>query len=198
QRVVANALSLPRENVRIVCPFIGGAFGSKGFQSSHTLLAAAAAQLMQQPVKLTFTRPQMFDSAGQRARTEQKFSVGADKNGKLVALRHQTTTHSSPLSEYSEPCGNMSRMLYSYPNVEVGHRLVRVNLTSPCPMRAPGECPGVFALECAMDEIAHKSDIDPVECRLRNYSEKDENENRPWTSKKLRDAYERGVGNLGW
>ena len=89
QKIVANAFSLPRENVRIVCPFIGGAFGSKGFQWSHTLLAAAAAQLMQRPVKLTFTRPQMFDSAGQRARTEQKFSVGADKNGKLVALRHR-------------------------------------------------------------------------------------------------------------
>src|SRR5205807_6160812 len=146
QKIVANAFSLSRENVRIICPFIGGAFGSKGFQWSHTLLAAAAAQLMQRPVKLTFTRPQMFDSAGQRARTEQKFSIGADKNGKLVALRHQTTTHSSPLSEYSEPCGNMSRMLYSCPNVEVGHRLVRVNLTSPCPMRAPGECPGVYAL----------------------------------------------------
>ncbi len=198
QRVVANALSLPRENVRIVCPFIGGAFGSKGFQWGHTLLAAAAAQLMQRPVKLTFTRPQMFDSAGQRARTEQKFSVGADKNGKLVALRHQTTTHSSPLSEYSEPCGNMSRMLYSCPNVEVGHRLVRVNLTSPCPMRAPGECPGVFALECAMDELAHKSDIDPVEFRERNYAEKDENENRPWSSKKLRECYRRGAEKFGW
>src|SRR5438874_1768014 len=198
QKIVANAFSLPRENVRIVCPFIGGAFGSKGFQWSHTLLAAAAAQLMQRPVKLPFTRPQMFDSAGQRARTEQKFSVGADKNGKLVALRHQTSTHSSPLSEYSEPCGNMSRMLYSCPNVEVGHRLVRVNLTSPCPMRAPGECPGVFALECAMDEIAHKSDIDPVEFRLRNYAEKDENENRPWSSKKLRECYERGAEKFGW
>ena len=92
----------------------------------------------------------------------------------------------------------MSRMLYSCPNVEVGHRLVRVNLTSPCPMRAPGECPGVFALECAMDEIAHKSDIDPVEFRLRNYAEKDENENRPWSSKKLRECYQRGAEKFGW
>src|SRR5437016_11012970 len=125
QKIVANAFSLSRENVRIVCPFIGGAFGSKGFQWSHTLLAIATAQVVQRPVKLTFTRPQMFDSAGQRARTEQKFSVGADKNGKLVALRHATTTHCSRVSEYNEPCGNMSRMLYSCPHIDVSHRLVK-------------------------------------------------------------------------
>src|SRR5437868_4623166 len=198
QRVTANALSLPRENVRIICPFIGGAFGSKGFQWGHTLLAATAAQVMQRPVKITFTRLQMFDSAGQRARTEQKFSLGADKNGKLVALRHATSTHSSPVSEYTEPCGNMSRMLYSCPNIDVSHRLLKLNLASPCPMRAPGECPGVFALECAMDELAHKLDLDPLEFRLRNYAEKDENENRPWTSKKLRECYQRGAEKFGW
>ena len=198
QRIVANAFTLPRENVRIICPFIGGAFGSKGFQWGHTLLAAAAAHLVQRPVKITFTRLQMFDSAGQRARTEQKFSLGADKNGKLVALRHATTTHCSPVSEYTEPCGNMSRMLYSCPNIDVSHRLLKLNLTSPCPMRAPGECPGVFALECAMDELAHKLDLDPLEFRLRNYAEKDENENRPWTSKKLRECYQRGAEKFGW
>jgi xanthine dehydrogenase YagR molybdenum-binding subunit len=141
QRIVANAFGLPQENVRIICPFIGGAFGSKGFQWSHTLLAAAAAKLVQRPVKVTLTRPQMFDSAGQRARTQQRFSIGTDQNGKLVALRHATTTHSSPTHEYTEACGNMSRMLYSCPNVEVSHRLVRLNLTTPCPMRAPGETP---------------------------------------------------------
>jgi xanthine dehydrogenase YagR molybdenum-binding subunit len=198
QRVVANAFSLPRENVRIVCPFIGGAFGSKGFQWSYTLLAAAAAKLVQRPVKLTFTRPQMFDSAGQRAATEQRFSIGAAKDGELVALRHATTTHCSPVSEYTEPCGNMSRMLYSCPNVEVTHQLAKLNLTSPCPMRAPGECPGVFALECAMDELAYKAEIDPVEFRLRNYADFDEYENRPWSSKKLRECYERGAEKFGW
>src|SRR5436190_2694608 len=198
QRVVANAFGLPQENVRIVCPFIGGAFGSKRFQWSHTLLAAAAAKLLQRPVKLTLTRPQMFDSAGQRARTEQKLSVGADKSGKLVALRHATTTHSSPTHDYTEPCGNMSRMLYSCPNVEVSHRLVRLNLTTPCPMRAPGETPGVYALECAMDELAHETGVDPVEFRLRNYAEIDEYENRPWSSKKLRECYQRAAQKFGW
>ena len=198
QKIVANAFGLSLENVRIVCKFIGGAFGSKGFQWSHTLLAAAAAQLLQRPVKITFARPQMFDSAGQRARTEQRFSLGADKTGKLVALRHATTTHCSPVSEYTEPCGNMSRMLYSCPNVEVSHQLVRLNLTTPCPMRAPGEAPGVFALECVLDELAHKAEIDPIEFRLRNYAEVNEYENKPWSNKKLRECYQRGAEKFGW
>jgi len=198
QRVVANAFDLPKENVRIVCPFVGGAFGSKAFQWSHTLLAAAAAKLVQRPVKLTFTRPQMFDSAGQRARTEQKISLGAEENGKLVALRHATTTHTSPTHDYTEPCGNMSRMLYSCPNVEVSHWLVRLNLPTPCPMRAPGETPGVYALESALDELAHQIGIDPVELRLRNYAEIDEYKNRPWSSKKLRQCYQRAAEKFGW
>jgi xanthine dehydrogenase YagR molybdenum-binding subunit len=198
QRVASNAFGLPQENVRIVCPFIGGAFGSKGFQWSHTLLAAAVAKQVQRPVKLTLSRPQMFDSAGQRARTEQRLSIGVDKTGKLVALRHATTTHSSPTHDYTEPCGNTSRMLYSCPNVEVSHRLVRLNLTTPCPMRAPGETPGVFALECALDELAHEIGLDPVEFRLRNYAEIDEYQNRPWSSKKLRECYQRGAEKFGW
>src|ERR1051326_5406285 len=198
QRIVSNAFGLPQENVRIICPFIGGAFGSKAFQWSHTLLAAAAAKLVQRPVKLTLTRPQMFDSAGQRARTEQRVSIGADKNGKLIGLRHATTTHTSPTHDYTEPCGNMSRLLYSSPNVEVSHRLVSLNLTTPCPMRAPGETPGVYALECAMDELALEIDIDPVEFRLRNYAELDEYKNRPWSSKKLRECYQRGAEKFGW
>jgi xanthine dehydrogenase YagR molybdenum-binding subunit len=124
--------------------------------------------------------------------------MGAGKDGKLVALRHATTTHSSPTHEYAEPCGNSSRMLYSCPNVDVSHRLVTLNLTTPCPMRAPGETPGVFALECAVDELAHEIGIDPVEFRLRNYAEIDEYENRPWSSKKLRECYQRGAQKFGW
>jgi xanthine dehydrogenase YagR molybdenum-binding subunit len=198
QKIVSNAFGLPPENVRIVCKFVGGAFGSKGFQWSHTLLTASAAQLVRRPVKLTFARSQMFDSAGQRAYTEQRFSLGADNAGKLLALRHATTTHCSPVSEYTEPCGNMSRMLYSCQNVEVSHQLVRLNLTTPCPMRAPGEAPGVFALECALDELAAKADIDPVEFRLRNYADLNEYENKPWSSKKLRECYQRAAKKFGW
>src|SRR5438477_3560629 len=198
QKVLWNALRLQKENVRIISPFVGGAFGSKGFQWSHILLTAAAAKLVNRPVKLHFTRPQMFDSAGQRAQTSQRFVVGADSNGKLVALRHDSTMHCSPISEYPEPCGNMSRMLYSCPNVRVSHRLVRLNYTTPCPMRAPGEAPGVFALECAMDELAEKLDIDPLDFRLRNHADTDAYEKRPWSSKHLRECYQRAGKKFGW
>ncbi len=198
QKIVAGAFGLPLENVRIICKFVGGAFGSKGFQWSHTLLAAAAAQLVQRPVKLTLARSQMFDSAGQRAYTEQRFSLGADNSGKLLALRHETITHCSPVSEYTEPCGRMSRMLYSCANVEVSHKLVRLNLTTPCPMRAPGEAPGVFALECAVDELAHATDVDPVDFRVRNYAESDEQDNKPWSNKKLRECYQIAAEKFGW
>ena len=198
QRILANAFGLPLENVHVISPFVGGAFGSKGFQWSHILLCAAAAHLAQRPVKVTLTRPQMFDSAGQRARTIQKFSLATDNGGKLVALRHATLTHCSAVSEYTEPCGNMSRMLYACPNIDVTHRLVKLNLTTPCPMRAPGEAPGVFALECAMDEMAYTIDVDPLEFRLRNYAETDEHENKPWSAKRLRECYERGAQKFGW
>jgi xanthine dehydrogenase YagR molybdenum-binding subunit len=198
QKVVAHAFQLPPENVEIVSPFVGGAFGAKGFQWGHTLLAAAAARLVRRPVRLTFTRPQMFDSAGQRAQTEQTFSIAVEKDGKLTGLRHATTTHCSPIAEYPEPCGNMTRMLYSCPNVQVSHRLVHLNYTTPCPMRAPGEAPGVFALECAVDEMAHQVGIDPLQFRLTNYAERDEFENKPWSAKRLRECYERGAEKFGW
>ncbi|HEY1581585.1 MAG TPA: xanthine dehydrogenase family protein molybdopterin-binding subunit [Chthoniobacterales bacterium] len=198
QKVVAHAFNLQPEKVMIVSPFVGGAFGSKGFQWGHTLLAAAAARLVRRPVRIVFSRPQMFDSAGQRAHTEQKFSIVTEKKGKLIALRHATTTHSSPIAEYPEPCGNMTRMLYSCPNVEVSHRLVHLNLTTPCPMRAPGEAPGVFALECALHEMAEKLGIDPLRFRLTNYAEEDEFKNLPWSAKRLRECYERGAKKFGW
>jgi xanthine dehydrogenase YagR molybdenum-binding subunit len=198
QKILWNALRLQKEDVRIICPFLGGAFGSKGFQWSHILLTAAAAKLVHRPVKLHFTRPQMFDSAGQRAHTSQRVALGADEGGKLVALRHDSTMHCSPVSEYPEACGNMSRMLYSCPNMTVSHRLVRLNYTSPCPMRAPGEAPGVFALECAIDEMAGRLNMDPLEFRLRNYADMDENEKKPWSSKHLRECYERAAKKFGW
>jgi xanthine dehydrogenase YagR molybdenum-binding subunit len=198
QRIVANAFGLPLESVRVISPFVGGAFGSKGFQWSHVLLAVAAAQLVRRPVRLTLTRPQMFDSAGQRAQTAQTFSIAASNDGKLTALRHAILTHCSPVSEYTEACGNMSPILYSCPNIEVSYRLVKLNYTTPCPMRAPGEAPGVFALECALDELAYKLGIDPLDFRLRNYAEKNEYQNKLWSSKRLRECYARGAEKFGW
>jgi xanthine dehydrogenase YagR molybdenum-binding subunit len=198
QKVVASAFGLPIENVRIVCPFIGGHFGSKGFSWSYFLVAAAAAQLANRPVRLVLSRPQMFDSMGQRARTIQTIGLAADENGKLAALKHSTLTHSSMIYDYTEPCGNLTRVMYACPNVQINHRLVHLNYTTPCPMRAPGEAPGIFALECALDELAVKLNLDPLELRVRNYAEKDDFDQRAWSSKHLRECYDRGVAKFGW
>jgi xanthine dehydrogenase YagR molybdenum-binding subunit len=198
QEVVATAFALPAENVRVVAPFVGGAFGSKGFTWSHILLTAAAAQLVDRPVKLNFSRHQMFDSAGQRARTRQTFRMAAGRDGRLTAIQHDSVTHCSPVAQYTESCGTMTRRLYACPNVEVTHTLLHLNLTTPCPMRAPGEAPGVFALECAMDEMAERVGLDPLEFRLRNYAETDPEEGRPWSSKQLRLCYQQGAERFGW
>ena len=198
QKVVASAFNLPLENVRIICPFIGGHFGSKGFTWSYFLVAVAAARLGNRPVRLVLDRMQMFDSMGQRARTVQSVGLAADETGKLAALKHSTLTHSSMIYQYTEPCGALTRLVYACPNVQINHRLVQLNYTTPCPMRVPGEAPGMFALECAMDELAGKLNIDPLELRLRNYADKDEFDQRPWSSKHLRECYDRGATRFGW
>src|SRR6201998_4533282 len=198
QKVVASAFGLPIENVRIVCPFLGGHFGSKAFSWSYFLVAVAAARLTDRPVRLVLSRPQMFDSMGQRARTVQTIGLSADENGKLAALKHSTLNQSSMIYQYTEPCGNLTRLTYSCPNVQINHRLVQLDFTTPCRMRAPGEAPGLFALESAMDELAVKLNIDPVEFRVRNYADKDEFDQRPWSSKHLKECYDRGASKFGW
>ena len=198
QKVVASVFGLPIENVRIICPFIGGHFGSKGFSWAYFIVAAAAARLINRPVRLVLNRPQMFDSMGQRARTVQSVGLAADETGKLAVLKHSTLTHSSMVYQYTEPCGALTRLTYSCPNIQINHRLVQLNYTTPCPMRAPGEAPGFFALESAMDELAMKLNLDPLELRLRNYAEKDEFDQRPWSSKHLRECYQQGATRFGW
>ena len=198
QRILAHAFGLAVEDVHVISPFVGGAFGSKGFQWQHIILAAAAARLVGRPVRLEFTRQEMFTTAGRRAATVQKYALGAATDGRLSALRHETITSSSPLVEYTEPAGNQSRNLYSCPNVAVSHRLVRLNQPSPCPMRGPGEAPGNFAMECALDELAYRLQLDPVELRLRNYAQTDEHEDKPYSSKHLRECYTQAAARFGW
>ena len=198
QRVVANAFGLATENVRVLAPFVGGAFGSKGFQWQHILLAAAAARLVGRPVRLEFRRQEMFTTAGRRARTVQNLALGATHQGRLNAVAHETLTSSSPVLDYTEPAGNLSRNLYTCPHVTVTHRLARINEPSPCPMRAPGEAPGVYALECAMDELAHELKMDPLELRLRNHADEDEHERKPYSSKHLKECYARAAERFGW
>ena len=198
QKAVASAFGMKPENIRVVNHFVGGGFGSKGMTWPHTVVAAMAAKMVGRPVKLCLTREQMFTSNGHRPRTVQKLLLGADANGQLTALRHDTISHTSILDDFVEPSGLLSQMLYSCPHVEVSHKLVRLNVGSPTFMRAPGEASGSFALESAMDELAYAVKLDPLELRLRNYAETDEQQNKPFSSKSLRTCYHMGAEEFGW
>jgi len=198
QKAVASAFGMKPENVRVINRFVGGGFGSKGMTWPHTVVAAMAAKLVGRPVKLCLTREQMYTSNGHRPRTVQKITMGADASGQLTALRHDTTSHTSILDDFVEPCGLLSQMLYSCPHVEVSHRLVRLNVGSPTFMRAPGEASGSFGLESAMDELAYAVKLDPLELRLRNYAETDEQQDKPFSSKSLRMCYHMGAEQFGW
>jgi xanthine dehydrogenase YagR molybdenum-binding subunit len=199
KQILAQAFGVPPENVRVLCPFTGGGFGCKGFQWPHTMLAAMAARVTRRPVQLNLTRQQMFTSVGHRPSTEQTLTLAARKDGTLTAIRHETLQPTATTTEFVEPCGiTTSKVLYACENVATPHKLVRVNVAPPTPMRAPGDCPGSFALESAMDELAETLGMDPVELRLRNYADKDPAEGKPWSSKHLKECYERGAEKFGW
>jgi xanthine dehydrogenase YagR molybdenum-binding subunit len=195
---VAALLGLAPENVRVICLYVGGGFGSKGPCWSHTVLCAMAARHIQRPVKLVLRRPQMFGPVGCRSATRQIISAGAQPDGTLRALRNETISHTSTFDEFTETATLPARMLYSVANNSTIQRLVRSDIGTPSYTRAPGEAPGTFALEVAMDELAYKLNMDPVELRRKNYAERDENKNLPWSSKSLRECYRRGAERFGW
>jgi xanthine dehydrogenase YagR molybdenum-binding subunit len=199
RNVLAMAFGLPRGNVRVICPFTGGGFGCKGFQWPHTLLAAAAARAVRRPVQLNLTRAQMFTSVGHRPPTRHALTLAAHRDGKLAAMVHETVNATSPVTEFTAPCGVVTTaMLYACDNVSTPSKLVRVNVGAPTPMRAPAECPGTFAIESAMDELAYALDLDPLELRLRNHADNDPSNGKPWSSKHLKECYARGAERFGW
>jgi xanthine dehydrogenase YagR molybdenum-binding subunit len=174
QASLAGQFGVDKADVRVICPYLGAGFGSKGNTWPPATLAALAARQVKRPVKLVVSRAQMYTSNGYRPRTVQKLKVAADASGALVALRHDGfTSMSQPsLGEFAEPVALATEMLYACPNVAVTHRLVALNAALPTYMRAPGEASGVFALESAMDEMAVALKMDPIEFRLRNYAER--------------------------
>jgi len=198
RNTVAETLGTAAEKVHIVSPFIGGGFGCKGFVWPHSVLSAIASKQVGRPIKLNLTRKQMFSGCGRRSETRQKISLGAQSTGKLTAIVHDTLVQTSTFDEFTESCGGINRFLYSCPHVSIAHHSVRVNIVTPTPMRAPGENPGLFAMESAMDELAYKLAIDPVELRVINHSDKNEHSNLPWSSKYLKDCYHLAAEKFGW
>ncbi len=202
RNVIAHMLGIPEAQVddlvEVRAPFVGGAFGSKGFLWQHVALCAQAARTMQRPVKLVLSRGQMFTSTGHRPRTRQSLVLAADAGARVLSIEHHTLSETSPVAHYVEPAGMTARNLYSSPHASISHKVTPINLPTPCFMRGPGESPGMFALESAMDETAVECELDPLEFRLRNYAERDKQEDRPWSSKHLRTCYRVGAERFGW
>ncbi|HEY8970118.1 MAG TPA: xanthine dehydrogenase family protein molybdopterin-binding subunit [Puia sp.] len=195
---VAMVLGIPKDNVRLLSPFIGGGFGCKGFVWHHTFLAPMAAMKVGRPVKLVLSRQQMFTSNGHRSRTIQTISLGADNDGKLTAIRHDVLAETSFVDEFVETSGLPSSRLYACPNLQVTHSMVKLNKGTPCPTRAPGEATGTYAMEVAMDELAYQLKMDPIGLRLRNYADNNPHTQQPWSEKNLKECYEKGAAAIGW
>jgi xanthine dehydrogenase YagR molybdenum-binding subunit len=195
---LAAYLGIPEANIRILAPLVGGAFGSKSFLWMHVALCAVAAREVRRPVKLVLTRDQMFSSTGHRPRTEQHLSLVADDEARLLSTEQHTLTETSTVAHFCEPTGLSARILYHSPRLSVSHTVARINAATPCFMRGPGEAPGLFALEVAMDELAEAACVDPLELRLRNEAECDQASGRPWSGKHLRECYLRGAERFGW
>jgi xanthine dehydrogenase YagR molybdenum-binding subunit len=195
---MSEVLGVPRENMRTISRFIGSGFGGKLSPWPQCTLAAAAARQLNRPVKLSVDRRMMFTGVGHRPRTQQRIRLGATQDGKLTAIRHDFFTETSQLDDFVEHCGEQTPFLYSCPNLEVTTGLVRRNVGTPCPMRGPGAVPGLFALESAMDELAVKLKMDPVELRIKNDAERDEGKNLPFSSRHLKECFTTGAEKIGW
>jgi xanthine dehydrogenase YagR molybdenum-binding subunit len=198
QGALAGIFGLKPEQVRVITPHVGGGFGSKGGAWGHVVVAAIAAKMVKRPVKLALTRQMMFNSVGLRQRNVQRIRLAATKDGKLTALAHETTTHGSIDEEFIEPCGDVSEHLYDAPNMRIAYRITPMNVIVPTYTRAPGKSTGSFALESAMDELAYKLKIDPVEFRIKNEPAKDPQSGKPFSSRSLVEALRRGAEVFGW
>jgi xanthine dehydrogenase YagR molybdenum-binding subunit len=197
QAYVTNVFGLSKDDVRVVSPFIGGAFGS-GLRPQYQLfLAVMAALELKRSVRVVLTRDQMF-TFGYRPDGLQTLSLGANPDGTLQAVRHDVISGTSTFEDYQETIVNWSGQLYHCDNVTLTARLAQIDTYTPCDMRAPGAPTGIFAMESAMDELSYALKIDPLQLRLRNYSETDENTGKAFTSKELRAAYQLGAERFGW
>ncbi len=199
QSMLARAHGLELENVRVICPFVGGAFGCKGAVWPHVFLATMAAKAAGVPVKFHIARKSMFTGTGHRPPTRQRIALAANREGKLQAMQHVSETLTSTCGKYIESCGARSTgVLYASPAIDIDELIYPVNVSTPTFMRAPGECPGSYALESAMDELAVALQIDPVQLRQINYAERHPTKDVPFSAKFLKDCYELGAEKFGW
>jgi xanthine dehydrogenase YagR molybdenum-binding subunit len=198
RNVLADMFGLPRHKVRVIAKFIGSGFGSKLWPWTQSPLAAAAAMKLGKPVKLVLSRPMMFHAVGHRPRIEQRIRLSASPDGKLVSLQQDYVNSTSILDDYEENCGEATPHMYSVPNLRITSGLAKRNIGTPTAMRGPGAVPGLFATESAMDELAVKLGIDPVELHLINEPELDEGLGVPFSSRHLKQCLTLGAKKFGW
>ncbi len=195
---ISGTFLIPKKDIRVVANYVGGGFGSKLNVERHLIMAVMASKIIGRPVQATVTRTQMFTNTGMRQANIQTVKLGAKKSGRLTALTHEILSHTSTTQEFQEPCGSMSKMMYKVANVNISERLIPMNLQQPFSMRAPGEATGSFALESAMDELAYKLGMDPIEFRIKNDTQDDLHEEKPFSSRLLVECLNIGAKKFGW
>lgn len=198
QRVIAKTLNIPVGNVRLVSPFIGGGFGGKLWVNADAILAAIASRYLKRPVKVALTRQQIFHVTTHRSDTIQRVRVASDRDGRITAIGHDVFSGNLRSEQVYEAAALQTRSLYAGPNRLTRHRLVPLDIPVASSMRAPGEAVGLMALECAMDELANKLRLDPIELRIRNEPAEDPEKHIPYSSRHLVACMQEGARRFGW
>jgi xanthine dehydrogenase YagR molybdenum-binding subunit len=197
QRYLCAIFGMKPDELRVISPFVGGAFGSGLRPQYEAVLAVLGARALERSVRLVLTRRQMY-GLGHRPASIERLALGAEPDGTLDSITHEAIAETSQYEEFARNDTGWSGLLYTCANAKYEHKLVRLDRPTSCDMRAPGAATGVHGLECAMDELAVALELDPVELRLRCYSERDQNADVPYTSKALRECYRQGAQAFGW
>ncbi|MET9604842.1 xanthine dehydrogenase family protein molybdopterin-binding subunit [Streptomyces sp. NPDC006512] len=195
---LASLFALPEDRITVVSEHVGGGFGCKGTPRPHVVLAVMAARRTGRPVTLALPRRQLPATVGHRAPTLHRVRLGARPDGVLTALTHEVTTHTSRVREFVEQAAVPARVMYAVPDSRTTHRAVALDVATPSWMRAPGEAPGMYALESAMDELAEALGLDPVELRVRNEPATEPDSGRPFSSRHLVECLREGADRFGW
>jgi xanthine dehydrogenase YagR molybdenum-binding subunit len=197
QRYLSSVFKMKADEVRVISPYVGGAFGSGLRPQYQAVLAVLGARALQRSVRLVLTRQQMV-TLGYRPESIERVALGAKADGALDAITHDVIAMTSQYEDFARNDTGWSGALYKCANTRYSHKLAKLDLATPSDMRAPGAATGVYALECAMDELAVALKMDPLELRLRNYSDRQQDEDAPYTSKELRECYRQGAEAFGW
>jgi xanthine dehydrogenase YagR molybdenum-binding subunit len=198
QFTVSRTFGIPDKNVRVIAENVGGAFGSGLRSWANVPAACIAAKKLKRPVKLVLTRPQMFSLVGYRPQSWQKVGIGADAAGNFIGISHEAITNTSRYEDFREGIVDASKFLYACENVDTKYNLLPLDVSTPVWMRGPGEATGCFALESAIDELAYKLKMDPIELRLKNYTTINPENKLPFSDINLKDCYAYGKNKIGW